>query len=140
MASVMIAEMAAYWKARGKTPIDAMNEIYGTYGYYLDRLDFFSFRGLSGMERIGALMERFRKDGKTFFADLAGQTDYRLGMDGLPAADVLKFRFTDGSWLAVRPSGTEPKIKFYYSVIGKDPASAKKRLQDLQATVTEQLQ
>lgn len=140
VASVMIAEMAAYWKARGKTLIDAMNGIYDTYGYYLDTLDFFTFAGLSGMERIDALMERFRKDGKNFFADLAEQTDYRKGIGGLPVADVLKFRFADGSWLAVRPSGTEPKIKFYYSVIGKDALSAKKKLQDLQNVVAKQLE
>ncbi len=128
VSSVVIAEMAAYWKARGKTLADTLNDLYATYGYYLDELDSFTFEGLAGMEKIRSLMEQFRKNGKSIFPDAVEQIDYRDGINGLPKADVLKFRFRDGSWLAVRPSGTEPKIKFYDSVRAKNQADAKVNL------------
>ena len=64
--------------------------------------------------------------------------DYKDGMDGMPPADVLRFRYADGSWLAVRPSGTEPKIKFYYSIKAKDQAEAEK-LYQLRKAVSEQI-
>lgn len=132
VSSVVIAEMAAYWKARGKTLADTLNDLYATYGYYLDELDSFTFEGLAGMEKIRSLMERFRTKGKKIFPDVVEQIDYWKGINGLPKADVLKFRFRDGSWLAVRPSGTEPKIKFYDSVRAKNQADAKVNLRRFQ--------
>ena len=87
------------------------------------------------MDKIRSLMEQFRKNGKSIFPDAVEQIDYRDGINGLPKADVLKFRFRDGSWLAVRPSGTEPKIKFYDSVRAKDQANAEETLRQLRARI-----
>ena len=118
VSSVIICEMAAYYKKVGKTLIDVLGELYEKYGYYLDALDSFTLEGIEGMEKIKSLMAYFRTEGKSLFANLTEMLDYAEGIDGLPKSDVLKFCFADGSWLAIRPSGTEPKIKVYYSVVG----------------------
>lgn len=135
VSSVVIAEMAAYWKARGRTLFDILNDLCSEYGYDLDALESFAFEGITGMERIGSLMKQLRKNGKTLFDNVVEQTDYQRGIGDLPKADVLKFRFRDGSWLAVRPSGTEPKIKFYCSVHAKNQDDAKTVMQDLRARI-----
>ena len=118
VSSVIICEMAAYYKHVGKTLIDVMGELYEEYGYYLDALDSFTLKGIEGMEKIKSIMEYFRTEGKDLFTNVTEVLDYAEGIDGLPKSDVLKFCFADGSWLAIRPSGTEPKIKVYYSVVG----------------------
>ena len=118
VSSVIICEMAAYYKNVGKTLIDVIGELYNEYGYYLDALDSFTLKGIEGMEKIKSLMAYFRTEGKSLFSNVTEVLDYAEGIDGLPKSDVLKFCFADGSWLAIRPSGTEPKIKVYYSVVG----------------------
>ncbi len=124
VASMLICEMACYYKNQGKTLIDVMNEIYAEYGYYLDALDNFTLKGIDGVEKIKAIMTEMRTQGKSLMDGISVVYDYEPGIFGLPKADVLKFVFEDNSWVAIRPSGTEPKIKIYYSVRGEDKDEA----------------
>ncbi len=128
VASYLIAQMAAYHKNRGKDLIEVLEEIYAKYGYYLDCLDNIVLKGKDGAERIKELMENFRSSGKTLLDDVKEEKDYAPGIDGLPKENVLKYFFNDGSWIAIRPSGTEPKLKIYYSIRGEsfEAAQAKR--------------
>ena len=125
VASMLICEMASYYKNQGKTLVDVMNDIYSKYGYFLDKLDSYTLKGIDGVERIASIMKEMRENGASLFEGIKVVYDYTVGIDDLPKADVLKFVFEDSSWIAIRPSGTEPKIKVYYSVRGdnKDEAS-----------------
>ena len=140
VSAMLICEMAAYWKAKGKTLVERMQDIYSEYGYYLDALDSFTLKGIDGLERISSIMERLRADGSPF-ADTVKVIDYKLdvpaedGFGNLPKANVLKYVLEDGSWIAVRPSGTEPKIKFYYSIKGEDKFEAISRLEKFQQII-----
>ena len=139
VSSVIICEMAAYYKKKGKTLIDVIGELYNEYGYYLDALDSFTLKGIEGMEKIKSLMSYFRTEGKSLFANVTEVFDYAEGIDGLPKSDVLKFCFADGSWLAIRPSGTEPKIKVYYSVVGVNAAYSSELLMKYRDIVKKQI-
>lgn len=133
-ASMLITEMTAYWKDRGMTLTQALNEIYRKYGYYLDSLETVVLKGKEGAEKILNAMTALRKKGEELFEEPVKLSDYLNGADGLPKENVLKFEFDDGSWAAVRPSGTEPKLKMYFSVRGEDKASAaekQKRIRDI---------
>lgn len=135
VASMLICEMACYYKNRGKTLVDVMEEIYKTYGYFLDKLDSYTLKGIDGVERIQAIMKEMREKGMDLMPGIAVVNDYTAGIDGLPKADVLKFVFEDSSWVAIRPSGTEPKIKVYYSVKGENKADAEKVLKSRQDVI-----
>ena len=128
VASMLICEMACYYKNQGKTLVDVMNEIYEKYGYYLDALDNFTLKGIDGVEKIKSIMKTMREKGKGLMDKIVTVYDYEKGVDDLPKSDVLKFVFEDGSWIAIRPSGTEPKIKIYYSVRGENKEEATKVL------------
>lgn len=116
VASMLICEMAAYYLAQGKTLIDVLEALYEEYGIYLDALDSYTLKGKDGAERIRAISAELRRRGTALMEDVTELLDYAQGIGDLPKSDVLKYRFQDGSWMAVRPSGTEPKIKVYYSV------------------------
>ncbi|MDD2533919.1 MAG: phospho-sugar mutase [Eubacteriales bacterium] len=131
VAARLIAEMAAHWQAHGQTLIDRLNELYSTHGYFLDDLDSFTLSGKAGAEKIANLMVDFRVNSATLLPNIATVKDYSLGIDGLDKTDVLKFILADGSWIAIRPSGTEPKIKIYYSIRAKDQAAADVTLQSV---------
>ncbi len=124
VSALLICEMAAEWKAKGLTLFDRLQQIYNEYGYYEDALDSFELKGKDGLEQIVHMMQVLRT-GKSPFADTALMIDYKTGVAAeegfgtLPTSDVLKYILTDGSWVAVRPSGTEPKIKLYYSIKGE---------------------
>lgn len=135
VSSMLICQMAAWYKNQGKTLVDALNDIYSEYGYYLDALDSFVLKGKDGAERIQHLMTVFRSEGAAMFDGVAKIIDYSTGVGDLPKENVLKYIFTDGSWMAVRPSGTEPKIKVYYSIQDKDRESAAARLDKVRDTV-----
>ena len=133
-ASLMLCEAAAYYLSEGKTLIDVLNSLYAKYGYYLDALDNFVFKGLDGTAKIAELVENLRKDPPTCVGELkiARLEDYKsseMMEKGFPSSNVLKFIMDDGSWVAVRPSGTEPKCKFYYCIVGKDKAEAEEKLE-----------
>lgn len=134
-ASMLICQMAAWYKNQGKTLVDGLNEIYDEYGYYLDCLDSFVLKGKDGAEKIKGLMDYFRSRGTELFGGIESVLDYSSGIDGLPRENVLKFIWGDGSWMAVRPSGTEPKIKVYYSVVGSDRKAATVRLDEIRNTI-----
>ena len=129
VASMLICEMASYYKNQGKTLVDVMNDIYEKYGYYLDKLDSFTLKGIDGIEKIQAIMKAMREAGSSLIDGIVTVYDYEKGVEDLPKSDVLKFVFSDSSWIAIRPSGTEPKIKVYYSVRGENEADASKVLE-----------
>lgn len=129
VSSMLICEMAAECKNQGITLLDKLNEIYAKFGYYHDALDSFTLQGKDGAERISEIMKELRNS-NGFLADVDEVIDYsesvaaETGFGELPRSNVLKYIMQDGSWIAVRPSGTEPKIKIYYSIKGKDPEDA----------------
>ena len=135
VASMLICEMASYYKNQGKTLVDVMNDIYAKYGYFLDKLDSFTLKGIDGVERIASIMKEMRENGTSLFEGVETVYDYTKGIGDLPKADVLKFVFADSSWIAIRPSGTEPKIKVYYSVRGDDQNEASKTLEARRAII-----
>ena len=135
VASMLICEMASYYKNQGKTLVDVMNDIYEKYGYYLDKLDSFTLKGIDGIEKIQAIMKAMREAGASLIDGIVTVYDYEKGVDDLPKSDVLKFVFADSSWIAIRPSGTEPKIKVYYSVRGENEADASKVLEARRAII-----
>lgn len=117
--ALAVCRMAAYYKSKGMTLTDAMDALYRKHGYWMDRQESFVFEGESGEKRIKDLMSMFRREEADVFSEIAAVKeviDFSTGIDGLTATNLLKFIFEDGSWLAVRPSGTEPKIKFYYCI------------------------
>ena len=135
VSAMLICQMAAWYKAQGKTLIDGLNDIYAEYGYYLDALDPFVLKGKDGAEKIQHLMSEFRQTGKALFDGIEKVIDYSEGIDDLPIENVLKFVWNDGSWLAVRPSGTEPKIKVYYSVRDESRENAHARLAEIREKI-----
>ncbi len=135
VSAMLICQMAAWYKAHGKTLIDGLNDIYAEYGYYLDALDPFVLKGKDGAEKIQQLMGEFRKTGTALFDGVENVIDYSEGIDDLPIENVLKFVWNDGSWLAVRPSGTEPKIKVYYSVRDESRENAHARLAEIREKI-----
>lgn len=135
VSSMLICQMAAWYKNQGKTLLDGLNEIYAEYGYYLDFLDSFVLKGKDGADKIQKFMVDFRADGSNFFDGITNVIDYLKGIDDLPKENVLKYIFSDGSWMAVRPSGTEPKIKVYYSIVDPNRENAKLRLEKIREKI-----
>lgn len=131
VASLLIAEMAAYHKARGKSLADALNELYTEHGYFLDRVESFTLQGKDGLEKISAMMETLRRE-NNILPDVKECIDYATGQGNLPRANVMKFHLGGGSWVAARPSGTEPKIKFYYCIREETAEKANAALEILQ--------
>lgn len=135
VSSMLICQMAAWYKNQGKTLVDGLNEIYDEYGYYLDYLDSFVLKGKDGAEKIQLLMTYFRNKGKSLFDGIDEIIDFSEGIRDLPKENVLKYIWNDGSWMAVRPSGTEPKIKVYYSIVDPAKESAKIRLENIRKSI-----
>ena len=136
VSSMLICQMASWYKNQGKTLVDGLNEIYDEYGYFLDSLDSFVLKGKDGAAKIKALMQEFKQKGDTILPDIKQIIDYSVGIGDLPKENVLKYIFNDGSWLAVRPSGTEPKIKVYYSIVDKDRQNAHVRLEKIKSVMS----
>lgn len=137
VSSMLVCQMAAYYYNQGKTLIDALNDIYDEYGYYLDSLDTFVLKGIEGAQKIRSLMTEFRENGSKFFDNIKEIYDFSKGIADLPKENVLKYIFEDGSWLAIRPSGTEPKLKVYYSIQDKSRENAHARLDALKSHLHE---
>ena len=135
VSSMLICQMAAYYHNQGKTLVDALEDIYAEYGYYLDHLDSFVLKGKDGAEKINDLMVYFRDKGMDLFDGLEEVIDYSKGIADLPKENVLKFLWKNGSWMAVRPSGTEPKIKVYYSVQADTREESKARLAEYKSVI-----
>lgn len=147
VAVAALAEAAAYYKSKGLTLADAMENLYEKYGYYKETLFTQTFAGADGADKIGALEEKFRSGAFDRIGDekVVAKRDYeksvRVSADGeisaldLPKSNVIYFEFTDG-WCAVRPSGTEPKIKFYIGVKGKSAADVESRVEKIKDYIT----
>jgi phosphoglucomutase len=138
-ASLMLCEAAAYYNERSKTLLDVLEEIYAKHGFYLDALDNFKFKGVDGPEKIAQLVNGLRNDppkyaGTVEVTEMEDYTSEKMLSLGFPKSNVLKFILADGSWVAVRPSGTEPKCKFYFSVRAKDLAEAEEKLKVMKST------
>lgn len=120
--ALLTAEMAAYYHETGQTLLDVLQSLYEQYGFYKETLISKTYEGLSGQKQIQAIMAAFRQDAPIQFGSLKVEKleDYSVGnVNGLPKADVLKFILSNDAWLCVRPSGTEPKCKFYIGVKGE---------------------
>ena len=125
--SMLICEMAAYYRSIGSSIKQRLEEIYAQYGRYLNKVDSFEFPGLSGMDKMAGIMDSLRKDPPAEFAGkkVVKAVDYTKPEEtGLPKANVLIYTLEDGASVVVRPSGTEPKIKTYFTTLGKDLAEA----------------
>ena len=146
-AVLVVAELAAYYRSRGLTLADGIEEIYKEYGYYAEKTISVTLSGVDGAEQIKAIMAKFRDNGpKEFNAtaisiteDFKAQTSTTA--DGIvtalttPPSDVLKYTLADGSWIAVRPSGTEPKIKFYIAVVGESNEDSQTKIANIEAEI-----
>jgi phosphoglucomutase len=143
--SMLIAEMAAYYKSRQMSLYDGLQEVFQKYGYSLEGITSFTLQGKEGVEKIKDTMSRLREERPVKFKnwDVAAIRDYLVGVRydiiggeknalTLPESDVLYFEMKDGSWFCIRPSGTEPKIKIYYGVSDSSIDSSKAKLEDLQ--------
>ncbi|UYO05222.1 phospho-sugar mutase [Paenibacillus sp. PSB04] len=133
LASLLICEAGAYYKAQGKTLYEVLQELYEQFGYFQERLESRTLKGKDGLAQIQAKMSDWRSNPPQ---TVAGKTvtqvlDYSKGLDGLPKENVLKYMLEDGSWFCLRPSGTEPKIKVYFAVRGDSLDDANARIQKL---------
>ena len=136
--SMLICEMAAYYRSIGSSIKQRLEEIYKEYGRYLNKVDSFEFPGLSGMDKMAGIMNELRTNPPKDFAGkkVVKVMDYTKPEEtGLPAANVLIYSLDDGSTVVVRPSGTEPKIKAYYTTLGKDLAEAEAEKEKLAAAL-----
>jgi len=153
IASMLLCEAAAYYKSKGKTLLDILNEIYVEFGYYRENLISLVLEGIEGQERISRMMVEYRKDylltiggsKLTKFIDYEVEKSYDIlnGTEepsGIEKSNVLKFYFDDDSWYAVRPSGTEPKIKIYMYSKGKTLKSAEEKLVEMEEVIIAKLQ
>ena len=132
--SMLICEMAAYYRSIGSSIKERMEQIYAQYGRYLNKVDSFEFPGLSGMDKMAAIMDGLRKQPITELAGIAvvKTQDFEKSEEtGLPAANILTYALADGSTVIVRPSGTEPKIKIYFTTKGADLAQAEAKKEKL---------
>jgi phosphoglucomutase len=136
--SMLICEMAAYYRSIGSSIKQRLEEIYKEYGRYLNKVDSFEFPGLSGMDKMAGIMNDLRTNPPKDFAGkkVVKVMDYTKPEEtGLPAANVLIYSLDDGSTVVVRPSGTEPKIKAYYTTLGKNLAEAEAEKEKLAAAL-----
>ena len=130
VSAMLICEMAAYFKKQGKTLWDVLGDLYRTYGYFYDKTTSYTLKGLEGLAKIKGIMEKLRAmDVHDLISDVCETIDFETGVGDLPKENVLKYRLSSGGWMAVRPSGTEPKIKIYYSLKGNSEEDAKKRFE-----------
>ncbi|MCM3111864.1 phospho-sugar mutase [Lederbergia lenta] len=149
-AAVFVAEIAAFYKTQGKSLYDGLLELYEKYGYFKESLRSLTLKGKDGAEQIAGILETFRAEpplhindqAVVFIEDYAASEQFDVQNDtksliDLPKSNVLKFKLADGSWFCVRPSGTEPKAKFYFAVKGDSLVDSKAKIEALENTVME---
>lgn len=146
-AVLVVAELAAYYRSRGLTLADGIEEIYKEYGYYAEKTISVTLSGVDGAEQIKAIMAKFRNNApkewnetaitvvEDFKAQTATVADGTVANLTTPPSDVLKYTLADGSWIAVRPSGTEPKIKFYIAVVGETNEESQAKIANIEAEI-----
>ena len=132
VAAMLVCEAAADYKKQGMTLYDGLLSLYEKYGYFKESLETKTLKGIDGLEQIKKIMEKFRNE--PISVDVIEKIDYKEGVDGLPKSDVLKFKTKNG-WFAVRPSGTEPKIKFYFGICADNEPDADRLLKELKDAV-----
>ena len=127
-AGMLVAEAAAYYRKKGKTLWDVLQEIYARYGYYSENGTNLVLQGTKGAARIGRMMESLRAEPLEEAGGLkvVRAVDFTEGFEDIPATNAMRYELEGGSWLAIRPSGTEPKIKFYFYAAGKDAGQAER--------------
>ena len=130
VSALLISEMAAYYYDRGMTLYEGLQQVYDKYGYYREELKSITLKGIDGMEKIKSIMNTFRNSDICHIGGIKVDKlrDFSQGIGDLPKSDVLKFILVDGSWIAVRPSGTEPKIKFYFGCNGDEKSVVDNKL------------
>lgn len=138
VSALLISEMAAYYYDKGMTLYEGLQEVYKKYGYYKEELKSITLKGIDGMEKIKSIMSHFRNADIKEIANIkvAQLIDYKEGINDLPKSDVLKFILEDNSWIAVRPSGTEPKIKFYFGCNGDKQIEVDNKLDSIIKFIT----
>lgn len=146
-AVLVVAELVAYYRSRGLTLADGIEEIYKEYGYYAEKTISVTLSGVDGAEQIKAIMAKFRNNApkewnataitvvEDFKAQTATVADGTVTNLTTPPSDVLKYTLADGSWIAVRPSGTEPKIKFYIAVVGETNEESQAKIANIEAEI-----
>ena len=146
-AVLVVAELAAYYRSRGLTLADGIEEIYKEYGYYAEKTISVTLSGVDGAEQIKAIMAKFRNNApkewnttaitvvEDFKAQTATAADGTVTNLTTPPSDVLKYTLADGSWIAVRPSGTEPKIKFYIAVVGETNEDSQAKIANIETEI-----
>lgn len=141
VACLLISEAAAYYKSQGKTFVDVLNELYEKHGFYLEKLESRTMKGIEGVEKIRSIMEEWRTTPPAQIGGIAVSEveDFLQGLYGLPRENVIKCKLADGSWICLRPSGTEPKIKFYFAVKGTTSIDANERLNAVVQWVMERI-
>ncbi|MEX6586749.1 phospho-sugar mutase [Paraclostridium bifermentans] len=141
VAALLISEMAAYYYDKGMSLYDGLQEVYSKYGYFKEELKSITLKGIDGMEQIKSIMSYFRNTEVDEIADIKviEIKDYKNSIDDLPKSDVLKFILEDGTWIAVRPSGTEPKIKFYFGCNGKNKVEVDNKVEKIINEITSNL-
>ena len=148
----MLFRSAAYYREKGLTMYDGLQSLYREFGHFQERTVSFDFEGLAGQEKMAQVMTEFRQNPVSTVADVAvtrvedyqAQTatlaDGTISKLALPKANVLKYYLADETWIAVRPSGTEPKIKLYFGVVADSEAAGLQKLDRYQAALSPRLQ
>jgi phosphoglucomutase len=144
VATMALCEAAAYYKTKGKTLWDAMIDMYEKYGYYREEIKSITLKGIEGLAKIQQILETLRNEPPVKIAGckVLRARDYKTSTitdletgdvvpTGLPTSNVLYYDLPDNAWVCVRPSGTEPKVKFYYGVKGNSLADAEKKASDM---------
>ena len=139
VASLLIAEMAAYYYSKGMSLYEGLQELYKKYGYFKEETISLTLAGKEGLEKIAEIISYFRNTNIESINNkkVVEVKDYAKGIDGLPKSNVLKYFLEDESWVAVRPSGTEPKLKFYIAVKGNDEAECDTKVAGIKADIDE---
>lgn len=137
VASLLISEMAAYYYDKGMSLYEGLQELYKKYGYFKEKTISLTLKGIEGLAKIKEIITYFRENDIKEFNNtkVVDLKDYQKGIDDLPKSNVLKYFLEDGSWIAVRPSGTEPKLKFYVAVKGQDEAECAGKIANIESDI-----
>ena len=137
VASLLISEMAAYYYDKGMSLYEGLQELYKKYGYFKEKTISLTLKGIEGLAKIKEIITYFRENDIEEFNNtkVVDLKDYQKGIEGLPKSNVLKYFLEDGSWIAIRPSGTEPKLKFYVAVKGQDEVKCLEKIDNIEADI-----
>ena len=133
--------MAAFYYSQGMSLYEGLQELYKKYGYFKEETMSLTLAGIEGLEKIQEIMSYYRNNKIESFNNkkVVEVKDYSMGIDNLPKANVLKYFLEDESWVAIRPSGTEPKLKFYIAVKGKEESECDEKVAGIKSSISEVL-